>query len=117
MLDREKLGRIVRATWVECATGQPDPKPSWLLPWEMLDEFQRDADCQMGLDAAREGQAELVRWLRCERADMERRANAGRPEDDDQVRAMQRANQAATATAITSVLAMLAVYRPEIPHA
>jgi hypothetical protein len=117
MLDPEKLGRIVRATWVECASSQPDPKPSWLLPWEMLDEFQREVDRQMGLGAAREGQAELVRWLRGERADMERRANDGRAGDDDRERAVQRANQAATATAITSVLAMLAVYRPEVPHA
>jgi hypothetical protein len=116
MLDREKLGRIERAVWVEWASGQPDPKPSWLVPWELLDESQREADRQMGMAAAREGQAELVRWLRGQRADLERRASADRPEDDDRQRAMQRMNQAATA-AITSVLAMLAVYRPEIPHA
>ena len=109
-------GRLVRETWVAWAREQPDPKPSWLVPWELLDEQSREADRCIGEDAAAEGQAELVRWLRRERASMERQASAGDPADDDPVRAMQRSNQAATALAITSVLAMLSVYRPEIRH-
>lgn len=45
---REALGRLVRETWVEWAREQPDPKPSWLVPWEDLDEGQREVDMRIG---------------------------------------------------------------------
>lgn len=117
MPDRERLGQVVRSAWVKWATSEPDPPADWLVPWELLDERYREVDRQIGEAAAAEGQAELVRWLRAERQHMEARSAEGDPEHDDRIRAMRRANQAATGTAITSVLAMLAVYRPEIPHA
>lgn len=45
---RESLGRLVRETWVAWAREQPDPKPSWLLPWEELDQGQREVDMRIG---------------------------------------------------------------------
>ncbi len=45
---REVLGQIVRETWVQWAREQPDPKPSWLTPWEELDAGQREVDCRIG---------------------------------------------------------------------
>lgn len=45
---REELGKRVRQYWLEWAKQQPDPRPSWLLPWEELDESQREADRQIG---------------------------------------------------------------------
>lgn len=46
--DREKLGRVVRAAWVQWARQQPDPKPSWLLPYDELPEAEKEADRQIG---------------------------------------------------------------------
>jgi hypothetical protein len=45
---RELVGRLVRQVWVQWAREQPDPKPSWLLPWEELDDGQREADMRIG---------------------------------------------------------------------
>ena len=45
---REPLGRLVREKWVAWALSQPHPKPSWLVPWEELDDGQREADMQIG---------------------------------------------------------------------
>lgn len=45
---RELLGRLVRQTWVNWACEQPDPKSSWLLPWEELDDGQREVDMRIG---------------------------------------------------------------------
>lgn len=45
---RELLGRLVRQTWTEWAAEQPDAKPSWLLPWEEIDEGQREVDMRIG---------------------------------------------------------------------
>lgn len=47
-LDREALGRIVRATWISWAREQPNPKPSWVAPWEELSEADREADRRIG---------------------------------------------------------------------
>jgi hypothetical protein len=44
----EDLGRRVRDEWVAWARGQPDPKPSWLVPWDGLDEGQRAVDIRIG---------------------------------------------------------------------
>ena len=48
MLDREALGKIVRAEWVKCAEEQPNPKPSHLVPWEELDEANKEVDRRIG---------------------------------------------------------------------
>lgn len=45
---REGVGRLVRQVWVEWAAKQPDPKPSWLIPWEGLDEGQKEVDMRIG---------------------------------------------------------------------
>jgi hypothetical protein len=48
VLDRERLGAVVRAAWVAWAGQQPHPKPSWLLDWDQLGEADREADRQIG---------------------------------------------------------------------
>lgn len=53
---RELLGRRVRQVWLEWAREQPDPKPSWLLPWEDLDDGQKEADMRIGLALFEYGQ-------------------------------------------------------------
>ena len=45
---RELVGRMVRQEWVEWAKEQPNPKPSWLIPWEELDDGQREVDMRIG---------------------------------------------------------------------
>lgn len=47
---REKLGKIVRDAWVAAVLELvPDPKPSWIEPWETLeDPFQREVDMRIG---------------------------------------------------------------------
>lgn len=45
---RDFLGRLVRNAWVKWANQQPNPKPSWLLPYEQLDEADKEADRQIG---------------------------------------------------------------------
>jgi hypothetical protein len=42
--EREAGGRLVREVWIEWAREQPNPKPSWLVPWEGLAEPDRDVD-------------------------------------------------------------------------
>ena len=44
----EDLGRTVREVWIEWAKTQPNPKPSWLIPWEELDAAQREVDTKIG---------------------------------------------------------------------
>jgi phage baseplate assembly protein gpV len=34
----------IRVAWVDWALTQPNPKPSWLVPWDRLDEQSKDAD-------------------------------------------------------------------------
>ena len=46
--DREILGQKVRQVWIMWAAKQPNPKPSWLLPWEQLSEVDREVDRQIG---------------------------------------------------------------------
>lgn len=48
----ESLGQLVRETWIEWAQEQPDPKPSWLTPWDDLDEGQREVDTRIGATVA-----------------------------------------------------------------
>lgn len=46
--ERERLGRVVRQVWVGWAQEQPILKPSWLLPWELLREEDREVDRRIG---------------------------------------------------------------------
>lgn len=50
--NREALGRLVREVWVEWAAEQPGAKPSWLAPWEDLDDGQREVDMRIGATVA-----------------------------------------------------------------
>ncbi|UKD55127.1 DUF2283 domain-containing protein [Amycolatopsis sp. FU40] len=45
---RELLGRWVRQIWTQWANEQTAPKPSWLVPWERLDDGQREVDMRIG---------------------------------------------------------------------
>lgn len=47
-LDRDVLGRVVRKAWMEWAEQQPNPKSSWLVPYEELDEPDKEADRLIG---------------------------------------------------------------------
>jgi hypothetical protein len=47
-IDRDTLGRMVREAWVRWAQTQPDPKPSWLQPYDELAEPDKEADRQIG---------------------------------------------------------------------
>lgn len=47
-MDREALGKIVRATWIEWAKEQPNPKPSWLVEWDGLGEPDKEVDRRIG---------------------------------------------------------------------
>lgn len=50
---RDDLGRFVREAWVRWAETQPDPKPSWLIPFDQLAEPDKEADRQIGEAVAR----------------------------------------------------------------
>lgn len=45
---RERLGRDVRLEWIAWAKTQPDPKPSWLVPWSGMSEPDREVDRRIG---------------------------------------------------------------------
>lgn len=45
---REALGRLVREEWIAWASEQPDPKPSWLVPWQGLADPDREVDRRIG---------------------------------------------------------------------
>lgn len=45
--NREDGGKLVRQAWIYWAQQQPDPKPSWLVPWEELSESDKEADRQI----------------------------------------------------------------------
>jgi hypothetical protein len=47
-LDRESLGIMVRDAWVLWAREQPNPKASWLVPWEGLSEPDKEVDRRIG---------------------------------------------------------------------
>lgn len=50
---REEYGRMVRQAWVKWAQTQPNPKPSWLAPYDDLSEADKEADRQIGEFVAR----------------------------------------------------------------
>lgn len=45
---REFLGKLVRLEWTRWAAEQPNPKPSWLKPWNELDEPDKEVDRRIG---------------------------------------------------------------------
>lgn len=58
---REALGRRVREVWIAWAKTQPEPKPSWLVPWEEMEEKDREVDRQIGETIAEEAQVDLLK--------------------------------------------------------
>lgn len=48
LADRDYLGRAVREAWVRWALTQPNPKQSWLAPYDDLSEPDKEADRQIG---------------------------------------------------------------------
>jgi hypothetical protein len=52
---RDDLGRIVREVWVSWAQEQPNPKASWLVPYDQLNEPDREVDRRIGERLFREG--------------------------------------------------------------
>lgn len=46
--DEDDLGKIVRNAWIEWAMEQPNPKPSWLVPYEDLSQPDKDVDIRIG---------------------------------------------------------------------
>ena len=69
MAEHEDLGRLVRETWVKWASGQPDPKPSWLTGWDELDAGQREVDCRIGETVAA-AERKRIRQAAQERLDL-----------------------------------------------
>lgn len=70
---RERLGRRVREVWIKWAERQPNPKPSWLVPYDELPPEDQDADECIGMaiwaDCVDSLQSELgeLETLRAER--------------------------------------------------
>jgi hypothetical protein len=60
--EREALGRTVREEWIAWAKEQPDPKPSWLVPWEGLSEPDKEVDRRIGERLHREALARHGLW-------------------------------------------------------
>lgn len=61
----EVLGRVVREAWVAWAKTQPNPKPSWLVPWSQLSEPDREVDRRIGAAVARYlGDDRRIAWDR-----------------------------------------------------
>jgi hypothetical protein len=48
LIDRERLGRVVRVAWVAWAREQDNPKASWLEPWEQLSSPMKEVDRRIG---------------------------------------------------------------------
>jgi hypothetical protein len=57
---RELVGRFVRQVWLEWAREQPAVKTAWLLPWEDLDEGQREVDMRIGAALFEAGQRSVT---------------------------------------------------------
>ena len=58
--DHDMLGRAVRDEWVKWAREQPNPKPSWLVPWDELSEPDKDVDRRIGRRLANIGRCRYV---------------------------------------------------------
>ena len=73
---RELVGRLVRQVWIEWASEQDEPKPSWLLPWEDLDDGQREVDMRIGEKLYQAGIDALTRKIKRLRDDEDRQFQA-----------------------------------------
>lgn len=51
--NRDLFGRLVRDAWVQWALEQPNPKASWLVPYDELSEPDKEADRRIGECVAR----------------------------------------------------------------
>lgn len=60
---RDALGRRVREVWVQWAERQPFPKRSWLVPYDELDEEDKEADRCIGAALFGDGYAAGVRAM------------------------------------------------------
>ena len=49
----DDLGVAVRDAWVTWACSQPNPKQSWLVPYDHLEERDKQADRMIGMQVAR----------------------------------------------------------------
>jgi len=58
--ERDRLGRLVRELWVSWAEQQPNPKPSWLAPYDELSEADKEADRVIGYGMFTEFNAEMT---------------------------------------------------------
>ncbi len=81
--DPDTLGKVVRDAWVRWAQTQPDPKSSWLIPWEDLAEIDREADRQIGLAVANFSREKDRDARRIELAEKKSREELGKDELDE----------------------------------
>jgi hypothetical protein len=58
--ERDRLGRIVRDLWISWAESQPNPKPSWLVPYDQLSDTYKEADIVIGVGLMHEFYAETT---------------------------------------------------------
>jgi hypothetical protein len=90
VLDRDTLGEVVRKAWVEWAREQPDPKPSWLVPWGGLGEADREADRRIGAAVVQA----VVNALNKKRVPLIEKKNRGgglSPDEEEEFRSLQAA--------------------------
>lgn len=73
---RDHLGKLVREVWVRWAKEQTNPKPSWLVSWEELQEADREVDRRIGERLFAEGIDGAIAVCQT-RADGERVYNPG----------------------------------------
>lgn len=80
---RELLGRLVRDVFADWAREQPDPKPSWLIGWDDLEDGQREVDMRIGTALAAAGRAgarqRIIAWLNGEGRRLQRQVHAADP--------------------------------------
>jgi hypothetical protein len=57
---RIPYGKLVRTVWMNWGREQPDPKHSWLVPWEDLGDPQREVDMRIG-DAVATAERQRIR--------------------------------------------------------
>jgi hypothetical protein len=67
---REPYGRLVRDTWVAAVEELvKTPKPSWVTPWDDLDDpFQREVDMRMGAAVAATERERIAAQIQAEAA-------------------------------------------------
>lgn len=46
--ERDRLGQMVRDVWIAWAKEQPEPKASWLIPYNQLSEPDKEVDRRIG---------------------------------------------------------------------